>query len=277
MVGDGFATEVTNVVVVIVYVIGYSFSANVTDMVVVVVNMVGDSLAADVANVVVVIVYVIGDSFATDITDVIFIAVNMVGDGFATEVTNVVVVIVCMVGNGFPTDVTKVVMILIRVVGNGFTADVTLMVGILVFVRARVCTNGANAVFEGMRRFLHRDLAAAVPFLGMRCFGLFPDFLASVVLGVQFAVCFAANFADSFVFASSRSAGVSTGIFADFANPILKFVVMHIINSRINRISFAESGKIFVPSRECICTCILCGVLRKIRHRYRIAVMINTL
>ena len=58
-----------------------------------------------------------------------------------------------------------------------------------------------------MRCFLHRDLAAAVPFLGMRCFGLFPDFLAGVVFGVQFAICFAADFADSFVFASSRSAG----------------------------------------------------------------------
>ena len=178
-------------------------------MVVVFVYVVGDSFSADVADMVVVIIHMIGDSLAADVTDMVVVAVNVVGDGFAADITNVVVVIVCMVGNGFPTDVTKVVMILIRVVGNGFTADVTLMVGILVFVRARVCTDGANAVFEGMRRFLHRDLAAAVPFLGMRCFGLFPDFLTGVVFGVQFAVCFAADFADSFVFASSRSAGMA--------------------------------------------------------------------
>ena len=43
----------------------------------------------------------------------------------------------------------------------------------------------------------------------MRCFGLIPDFLAGVVFGVQFAVCFAADFADSLLCTSGNSAGVT--------------------------------------------------------------------
>ena len=187
--------------------VGDSFATSVADVVGVAVNVVGDSLTADVTDMVVVAVNVVGDSFATSVADMVVVIVYMVGDSLSTSVTKVVVVIVCMVGNGFPTNVTKVVMILIRVVGNGFTADVTLMVGIFVLMRTRVCTNGANAVLKLVVGFRNSYLTAAIPLLGMRCFGLFPDFLARVVFGVQFAVFLAADFADSFVFAGGNSAG----------------------------------------------------------------------
>ena len=207
VVGDSFATSVADMVVVIVYVIGYSFSANVADVVVVAVNVVGDSFATSVTKVVVVIIHMIGDGFAANVTDVVVVIIHMIGDSLAADVTDMVVVAVNVVGDSFSADVTKVVMILIRVVGNGFTAEVALMVGVVVLMRARVCANGADTVLKLVVSFRDSYLAAAAPLLGMLGFGLIPDFLARVVFGVQFAVFLAADFANRFVFAGSRSAG----------------------------------------------------------------------
>ena len=133
-----------------------------------------------------------------------------------------VVVIVCMVGNGFPTDVTKMIVIAVDMVGNRFSAYVALMVGVVVLMRAGVCTDGADTVFKLVVGFRNSYLAAAVPLLCMLGFGPFPDFLARVVFGVRFAVCFTADFANCFVLTGRRPAGVGTGIFANGANAVFK-------------------------------------------------------
>ena len=69
---------------------------------------------------------------------------------------------------------------------------------------AGILANGANAVFELVVGFLDGNGAAAIPLLGVLCFGLFPFFLAGVVLRVQFAVGFAAYFANCLFLAGSR-------------------------------------------------------------------------
>ena len=57
--------------------------------------------------------------------------------------------------------------------------------------------------------FLNGNGAAAIPLLGVLCFGLLPLFLADVVLRVQFAVGFAADFANRFFGAGCFAAGVT--------------------------------------------------------------------
>ena len=73
---------------------------------------------------------------------------------------------------------------------------------------AGILANGANAVFELVIGFLDGNVAAAIPLLGVLCFGLFPFFLAGVVLNIGFAVFAAAKRAFCLFRAGSRTAVV---------------------------------------------------------------------
>ena len=73
---------------------------------------------------------------------------------------------------------------------------------------AGILANGANAVFKGMIGFLNGNGAAAIPLLGVLCFGLLPLFLAGVVLNIGFAVFAAAKRAFCLFRAGRRAAVV---------------------------------------------------------------------
>ena len=98
----------------------------------------------------------------------------------------------------------------------GFAADFAdcfvLAVRRAALMPAGILANGANAVFELVVGFLNGNGAAAIPLLGVLCFGLFPLFLAGVVLRVQLAIGFAADFANRFFGAGCFAAGT---IFSD--------------------------------------------------------------